>query len=112
MDSDSSQVHHEAEVDEMDLPWIRWTFAAFLLLFSIVVIVGNPVAAYKAKQQGRSYSSIPLIGGLAGTSAILAMPVETSAWWAILPLLLDYTVLAFPIVLLYCLLRPHSEARP
>jgi hypothetical protein len=69
----------------------RWIVALVLGAIGAFVIVGNPVTGMLAMRRGRGYSSVPLIGGLAGFAALLACPVETGLLTP-LPLLLDYTI--------------------
>jgi hypothetical protein len=84
---------------------VRWIIAGLLGVFSLMVIVGNPVAALVARMQGDSYSFVPIIGGVTGAAACLACPAIGFSWWAAVPLLLDVTVPMAIVVLALIALR-------
>lgn len=78
----------------------RWIMAVPLALMSLSIIVGNPVAGIQAERAGRNYSAVPFVGGVLGGVACLMCPAVGLSWWALVPLVLDYTIPGFVYVLL------------
>jgi len=78
----------------------RWIIAVTLALLSLSIIVGNLVLGVQAVRAGRTYSSIPFVGGVSGGVACLMCPAIGFSWWALVPLLLDYTIPGLVYVLL------------
>ena len=69
----------------------RWVLTAVAAALAALVIGGNLVAGIRAQRRGRSYSSIPFVGGLFGMAACLLCPLDGSSWFALVFLVLDYT---------------------
>lgn len=94
----------------------RWIVASVCALLSLFCIIGNPLAGMSAVKQGRNYSSVPFIGGLAGVISILALPIgtwHTRLWFAWIPLVLDYTYPLFAYSLIWdCVLKRPMTSRP
>jgi hypothetical protein len=83
----------------------RWIIAGALGAASLLVIVGNPVAALLAQRRGESYSFVPVVGGATGVAACLVCPAIGFSWWAIVPLVMDVTVPMALVVLALMALR-------
>ncbi|TWT65168.1 hypothetical protein Pla123a_49250 [Posidoniimonas polymericola] len=79
---------------------ILWTLTGLLAAFSVLIVVGNPVAGICAERDGRTYSFVPFVGGIAGAAAILICPLGLSPWWLLVPLVADVTFPMFFYVLL------------
>ncbi len=74
---------------------LRWVGAALLGALSLIIIVGNPLAARAEVRAGRGYSWIPIIGGMLGASAIMLAPLGTlrqRLYVAWIPFVLDLTI--------------------
>ena len=70
------------------MSWLLLAVFALTALVFVVCAVGNalPIAA---RRTGRSYSMVPLIGGLSGVIAVLLAPWSVPTWVIPLPLVLD-----------------------
>ena len=79
---------------------LRWIATGLLAALSAFVIVGNPLEAWRASREGRNYSSVPFVGGIAGALAVGLCPLGLSAWWALVPIALDLTFAMFVFALL------------
>ena len=90
---------------------VAWILLFLLSVIALFVLLGNPIAGIRAVRAGRNYSAVPLIGGLTGCVACLICPIEPVRrfWWA--PLILDYTISLFPVMLLWMLIRDRRQGR-
>ena len=79
---------------------LRWAISVVAAVVSVLVIIGNPVIGFLIQRRGGHYSAVPMVGGLAGVVACVAMPVDGSAKWFFVPLILDYTYLGLVYVLI------------
>jgi hypothetical protein len=75
--------------------WLAWTFFWVLGGLSLLLIVGNWVNSIWAMRRKRSYSWIPLIGGLSGFAALLLCPWPGTGYWCWVPLVADLSIPGF-----------------
>ena len=75
-----------------------------LAVVSAWIIVGNWVCMIAARTKKRSYSLVPLVGGMLGVMACRCGPeaIRPYAW---VPLLLDLGTLVVPYTLVWLLVR-------
>ena len=74
------------------MAWLWWLPTILLAAISLLIIVGNPVAAYFAARRGRHYSMGPFIGGAAGFAACWMCPWTAARSWSCVPLIADVTI--------------------
>jgi hypothetical protein len=73
----------------MPIPWF------FSLLFGIpatYIIIANPIAGIVAARRGKSFSFVPILGGMLGFIACLTCPIAWVRWFAWVPLLHDFSI--------------------
>ena len=75
---------------------VAWVLAIVLGTLSLFLIVGNPVAGFKARRRKKNYSWVPFLGGIFGVSSLLFCPIHGVRYFAWVPLKLGYT---FPMFL-------------
>lgn len=86
-----------------------WVVGILLGIVFLVVFLANGIAVVTFIAKRRHVSAIPLIGGIAGSLALLALPIpRVSAYWWI-PLVIDYGTL--PMVAYFFLSRITASVR-
>jgi len=92
------------------MSWLLSLLTIFFAIVSLMIIIGNPLAAYLARREGKNYSWGPFIGGISGCLACLISPWEAArAWWWI-PLIVDLTIPMFAFLPFYLLYRRLSQS--
>lgn len=72
------------------MPWIWWASGAVCLLLFASLAGFNAWSVINYFRTGKHVSAIPLLGGIAGAIATIALPVDGLGRWWWIPLLLDY----------------------
>lgn len=74
------------------MSWLWWVPTIFLGSVSLLIIIGNPIAAYSAMRRGGSYSFVPFLGGVSGFIACWLCPWTAARYFSWIPLLADITI--------------------
>lgn len=92
--------------------WALWIITGLLALLSVLIVVGNPLAGFSAWRRGKSYSFVPLIGGLSGFIACWTCPWTPVRSWSWVPLILDLSIpMAIYVFLIYMPWKYLEEVR-
>lgn len=86
---------------------IRWCAGFLFGLISVCCLIGQVANIRRILRRNESISTIPFIGGVAGTLCLLIIPIAGIWHWIWLALVLDVGAFAVTIRLL-----SHRQARP
>lgn len=80
--------------------WL-WVITILFSSFSLLLILGNPIAGYLIARRGGGYSFYPFIGGISGFIACWLSPWTTARYFSWIPLLADITIPLFFYALVF-----------